>query len=247
MRKDANIRRMSRWAARYLQPAGCRLSFRTALLGMLPFKISRFAVFVARLYRAAPSSKPPIRRGRGTTRQSTRASCVPAPASPRGCHCWLAPSPGPLHRPPMPANITAQYAALVAAGEIERDRAQEMVVGLLALDQRLAHHRPPQIVLARWLFGAASAGRADQRALYFGDVGRGKTMLMDLSLPRARWCASGACISMNSSDVHERVRACQQPRPDESEDRSGSPPPRSRTKVGCFVSTNFMSPTLPMR
>ncbi len=56
----------------------------------------------------------------------------------------------------MPADLTAQYAALVATGEIERDRAQEAVLERLSLlDRRLVQHR-----LARkssslgWLFGA---------------------------------------------------------------------------------------------
>jgi cell division protein ZapE len=83
----------------------------------------------------------------------------------------------------MPANLTAQYAALVATEEIERDRAQEAVLDRLAvLDQRLAQHR-----LARkssslgWLFGARERREEPIRGLYiFGDVGRGKTMLMDL-------------------------------------------------------------------
>jgi cell division protein ZapE len=121
----------------------------------------------------------------------------------------------------MPANITAQYAALVAAGEIERDRAQETVVGLLAaLDQRLAHRR-----LARkssslgWLFGARERGQEPIRGLYiFGDVGRGKTMLMDLFFagsPVLRKRRVHFHEFMN--DVHERVRAFrQQPRQGEN-------------------------------
>jgi cell division protein ZapE len=83
----------------------------------------------------------------------------------------------------MPANLTAQYVTLVAIEEIERDRAQEAVLERLAmLDQRLAQHR-----LARkssslgWLFGARERREEPIRGLYiFGDVGRGKTMLMDL-------------------------------------------------------------------
>src|SRR5258708_10003008 len=83
----------------------------------------------------------------------------------------------------MPANLTARYVTLVATEEIERDRAQEAVLERLAvLDQRLAQHR-----LARkssslgWLFGARERREEPIKGLYiFGDVGRGKTMLMDL-------------------------------------------------------------------
>jgi cell division protein ZapE len=83
----------------------------------------------------------------------------------------------------MPLSPSAQYAALVANGEIERDAAQDAVAERLArLDQRLAQHR-----LARkssslgWLFGAREQQQEPIRGLYlYGDVGRGKTMLMDL-------------------------------------------------------------------
>src|SRR5580704_14269083 len=83
----------------------------------------------------------------------------------------------------MPASLTAQYAALVATGEIERDPAQEAAVDrLAALGRRLLEHR-----LARkssslgWLFGARERREEPIRGLYiFGDVGRGKTMLMDM-------------------------------------------------------------------
>ena len=83
----------------------------------------------------------------------------------------------------MTADVTTRYSALVAAGEIERDRAQETVAGMLtALDRRLSHHR-----LARkssslgWLFAARERHEEPIKGLYvYGDVGRGKTMLMDL-------------------------------------------------------------------
>ncbi|MBV9969412.1 MAG: cell division protein ZapE, partial [Xanthobacteraceae bacterium] len=82
-----------------------------------------------------------------------------------------------------PPPITAQYAALVAAGEIEEDSAQEEVLAKLArLEERLAMHR-----LARkssslgWLFGEKVDRREHLKGLYiWGDVGRGKTMLMDM-------------------------------------------------------------------
>jgi cell division protein ZapE len=111
----------------------------------------------------------------------------------------------------MPASLTAQYAALVAAGEIERDRAQEAVVGrLTALGQRLLEHR-----LARkssslgWLFGARERREEPIKGLYvFGDVGRGKTMLMDI------FFAASPVVRKRRvhfhefmGDVHERIGA----------------------------------------
>src|SRR5215475_11598698 len=110
----------------------------------------------------------------------------------------------------MPANVKAQYASLVAAGEVERDPAQEQVLDLLAqLEMRLREHR-----LARkssslgWLFGARERAQEPIRGLYiYGDVGRGKTLLMDLffaasAVKRKR----RAHFHEFMSDVHERVR-----------------------------------------
>jgi len=111
----------------------------------------------------------------------------------------------------MPADLTAQYAALAATGEIELDRAQETLLERLAvLDRRLAQHR-----LARkssslgWLFGARERREEPIRGLYiFGDVGRGKTMLMDL------FFAASPVVRKRRvhfhefmGDVHERVAA----------------------------------------
>jgi cell division protein ZapE len=109
----------------------------------------------------------------------------------------------------MPADVTAQYAALVATGHIERDRAQEAVVGrLAALEKRLLQHR-----LARkssslgWLFGARERREEPIRGLYlYGDVGRGKTMLMDI------FFAASPVVRKRRvhfhefmGDVHERI------------------------------------------
>jgi len=110
----------------------------------------------------------------------------------------------------MPADIRARYSGLVAAGEIERDGAQEQAIDLLAqLESRLREHR-----LARkssslgWLFGARERREEPIRGLYlFGEVGRGKTMLMDLffaasAIKRKR----RAHFHEFMSDVHDRVR-----------------------------------------
>ncbi|MBV8754627.1 MAG: AFG1 family ATPase [Hyphomicrobiales bacterium] len=83
----------------------------------------------------------------------------------------------------MPGSISERYAALVAAGEVEHDRAQAAVVAMLArLETRVAHHR-----LARkssslgWMFASRTPDPGPLKGLYiYGEVGRGKTMLMDL-------------------------------------------------------------------
>jgi cell division protein ZapE len=109
----------------------------------------------------------------------------------------------------MPADLTAQYAALVATGEIERDGAQEALLERLSLlDRRLAQHR-----LARkssslgWLFGARERREEPIRGLYiFGEVGRGKTMLMDLffaASPVVR--KRRAHFHEFMADTHERI------------------------------------------
>ena len=109
----------------------------------------------------------------------------------------------------MANSITARYAAALAAGKVERDTAQVAMVEKLArLESRIVERR-----LARkssslgWLF--ASRGKTDTavKGLYiFGDVGRGKTMLMDLffeASPVQR--KRRAHFHEFMIDVHERV------------------------------------------
>jgi cell division protein ZapE len=80
-------------------------------------------------------------------------------------------------------SVSARYADLVAAGEIERDAAQEAVLSKLArLEAQVAKRRRQRksSPLAR-LFRIQTVDPAPIKGLYlFGDVGRGKTMLMDL-------------------------------------------------------------------
>src|SRR5262245_22405899 len=107
----------------------------------------------------------------------------------------------------MSSTAGSRYAALVAAGEIEHDAEQQQVVASLdRLQARLAEH-----ALARkssalgWLFGRREIEPI--KGLYlFGDVGRGKTMLMDLffaasPVDRKR----RAHFHEFMQDVHERV------------------------------------------
>jgi cell division protein ZapE len=106
-------------------------------------------------------------------------------------------------------SVAAHYAARVAAGDLERDRAQESALARLArLEGELAQERPKGFVgsLARRLTGR---GVAPPRGIYlWGDVGRGKTMLMDLffdAAPVAR--KRRAHFHEFMADVHARIHA----------------------------------------
>jgi cell division protein ZapE len=114
----------------------------------------------------------------------------------------------------MTSSTTARYASGVAAGKIERDVAQLAVVDRLArLEAPLVEYR-----LARkssslgWLFGSRETGQTRIKGLYVhGDVGRGKTMLMDLffeASPVVRKRRTHFHEFM--IDVHERVHAFRQ-------------------------------------
>jgi cell division protein ZapE len=114
----------------------------------------------------------------------------------------------------MSASISVQYAALVAAGKIERDSAQEAVVADLArLEKRIAQHRLVRKSSSLgWLFGTRVRETEDIKGLYvFGEVGRGKTMLMDLffaASPVAR--KRRVHFHEFMTDVHERIYALRQ-------------------------------------
>jgi cell division protein ZapE len=108
----------------------------------------------------------------------------------------------------MPTQPSARYAVLVAAGEIERDSAQEAVVAKLdALESALREHRLARKSSALgWLFGRRPA-ESIQGLYIFGEVGRGKTMLMDLFfettvVQRKR----RAHFHEFMLDIHERVQ-----------------------------------------
>jgi len=114
----------------------------------------------------------------------------------------------------MTSSITARYAAGVAAGRLERDAAQSALVGqFAALEARIAEHR-----LARkssslgWLFGGRESKEARIKGLYIcGDVGRGKTMLMDFffdTSPVVR--KRRAHFHEFMLDVHDRVHGFRQ-------------------------------------
>jgi len=82
---------------------------------------------------------------------------------------------------PPSASFRAHYQAVVSSGAIEPDAAQEEVAEAFAdLEQRLSRYKPPR---KQRLLGRLFADRDDAppRGLYVhGEVGRGKTMLMDM-------------------------------------------------------------------
>ncbi len=117
-------------------------------------------------------------------------------------------SPGP---PDTPA---ARYAGLVARGRIEADPAQADLAGRLdALAHRLEGYRPGRRPggLGRWI-GAKPA--APPRGLYVhGEVGRGKTFLMDLFFETARVVPKRRVhFHAFMADVHARIHAWRQMR-----------------------------------
>jgi cell division protein ZapE len=105
--------------------------------------------------------------------------------------------------------VATAYDRLVAAGDVEEDGAQRALVEKFdALNLRLATRR-----LARkssslgWLFGKRDKAATDIRGLYVhGEVGRGKTMLMDLFFANAvSEKKRRAHFNDFMADVHGRV------------------------------------------
>ena len=105
------------------------------------------------------------------------------------------------------------YENLVAAKKLERDRAQaSLVMQLVALERRVAAHRSARRTRpVGWLFGGRTQDEPVKGLYVHGDVGRGKTMLMDLffeASPVVR--KRRAHFHEFMADVHERVRVFRQ-------------------------------------
>jgi cell division protein ZapE len=108
---------------------------------------------------------------------------------------------------PPPASFHARYQALVSSGSLEPDAAQAEVADAFAeLERRLAGYKPlrKQGLLGR-LF--ADKDEAPPRGLYVhGDVGRGKTMLMDLFFQHSPVVHKRrAHFHEFMAEVHERI------------------------------------------
>ncbi|MFL6819220.1 MAG: cell division protein ZapE [Bradyrhizobium sp.] len=111
-----------------------------------------------------------------------------------------------------PGSFGAQYQALVSSGAIESDPAQQAAAAALEdLEQRLASYKPvrKQGLLGR-LF--ADSNGSPPRGLYIhGDVGRGKTMLMDMFFEHSSVGQKRrAHFHEFMADVHERIHGYRQ-------------------------------------
>jgi len=110
----------------------------------------------------------------------------------------------------MPDTFRTRYAALVAAGKIEADPDQTVLASRFnALAHRLEQRRLSRKSSSLgWLFAKREQAGTPLKGLYVhGEVGRGKTMLMDLffaasAVKRKR----RAHFHEFMADVHERVR-----------------------------------------
>ncbi|MBN9005812.1 MAG: AFG1 family ATPase [Rhizobiales bacterium] len=113
-----------------------------------------------------------------------------------------------------PSSFRDHYQAHVASGAIEADPAQARAVeAFTALDERLAAYKPPR--KPRFLgkfFKNDRKKEAPPNGLYIhGEVGRGKTMLMDLFFQQTQVAHKRrAHFHEFMTDVHERIYAFRQ-------------------------------------
>lgn len=105
--------------------------------------------------------------------------------------------------------VATAYDRMVAAGEVEDDPAQRALIARFdALNARLATRRlAKKSSSLGWLFGRRDHAQNDIRGLYVhGEVGRGKTMLMDLFFASAvSERKRRAHFNDFMADVHARV------------------------------------------
>src|ERR1700742_1079148 len=108
---------------------------------------------------------------------------------------------------PPPSSFRTHYEQLVSSGAIERDAAQAAAVEAFAdLEARLSSYKP---VRKQGLLGRLFANKNEPppRGLYVhGEVGRGKTMLMDLFFQQSQVTHKRrAHFHEFMAEVHERI------------------------------------------
>src|SRR3954463_10306068 len=108
---------------------------------------------------------------------------------------------------PPSASFRAHYESLVSSGAIEADAAQQQAAEALGdLEQRLASYKP---LRKQGLLGRLFADKDEQapRGLYIhGEVGRGKTMLMDMFFQHSSVVHKRrAHFHEFMAEVHERI------------------------------------------
>lgn len=153
-------------------------------------------------------------------------------------------------------NLLETYRGKVAAGELADDPAQALAIEKLELlSHRLVHYRPGSE--DGWLQKLSFGRRrepAPQGLYVFGDVGRGKSMLMDLFFEAAP-VEKKRRVHFHAfmQEVHAEIfRYRQLPADDPEKKRGGDDPirptaKRSRRPPGCCVSMNSRSAMSPTR
>ncbi|HZL29706.1 MAG TPA: cell division protein ZapE [Pseudolabrys sp.] len=109
--------------------------------------------------------------------------------------------------------FSTRYAALIAAGKIEADPAQAMLARhFTALEARLEERRRANKSSSLgWLFAKKSESTPLKGLYIHGEVGRGKTMLMDLFFEAsAEERKRRAHFHEFMADVHERIHGYRQ-------------------------------------
>jgi len=108
----------------------------------------------------------------------------------------------------MPGTLHARYGALIEQGRIERDPAQVAAIARLGqLEDQLSMHQLARKSSALgWLFASRNTHQPVKGLYLHGEVGRGKTMIMDLfceSVPVAR--KRRVHFHEFMAEVHDRV------------------------------------------
>ena len=187
------------------------------------------------------------KRRRGT---KLRARLLPRTRDGYGSHLFPAACAPILS---CPATSKRNYAALVAAGKIERDPAQEDVLDSARRTRAAAERASAgaQVVVARLAVRRARAQLgADQGSL---PLRRRRPRQDHADGSVLRGVAGAAQASRAFPRIHGRrarararlPRTSSSPARSATRIRSGSPPRRSPRRPGCSASTSFTSPTLP--